>query len=151
MSGIFPQAKMIRPFIVVLAVLGLLVGLYCALGARFPGLVLDWKGSVQPVPSLSRFGFALLFLSVSLGLLTGVLMKPIPKFFAVAFVVGAMGGWILIAVGTALDQRARARSSFTLPHERRIGGAPGEGLAWLFAGIGLFFLGAIVWMFLFHQ
>jgi hypothetical protein len=83
--------------------------------------------------------------------LTRAYADAIPKLLAIPLLVTAISGWILIAVGAALDQRARFRSSYHFPHERRIGAAPGEGLAWLFVAIGVYFLAIFLWMMLSHR
>jgi hypothetical protein len=142
---------MIKIFAAVAAVFFIVAGLCSALGAWFPGLAPVWKGSRQSVPSLSCIGFALLLICMGVMFLLRVCRDSIPKLLASVLLITATSGWILIAVGAALDQRARLRSSFHFPHERGIGVAPGEGLAWLFAAIGIYFLAIFLWMLLSHK
>ena len=142
---------MIKIIEAVFGVFGILAGSFSALGACFPGPAPAWKGSRQSVPPLSCVGFAAFFICLGLMFLITAFADSFPKLLGYVLLVTAVSGWNVINVGAALNQRARFRSTYHFPHERRVGAAPGECLAWLFAVIGFYFLVVILWMALSHK
>jgi len=133
---------MAKIFVPIFAVLFIAMGIYSALGAWLPRLRANWKGTNQPVPPLSCAGFGLFFICLGLIMLAG---DSISKPVTLALLILGISGWILIAGGAALDARARSRSSFRLPNERRVT-SPEEQRGWLFAAFGILFVGTILWM-----
>jgi hypothetical protein len=96
---------MAKIFVTVFATLFVAGGAYCGLGAWLPRFHSHWKGSNKVIPPLSCAGFGLFFICLGLLMLCG---DSTPRAVAAGLLISAIGGWILIAVGAALDARTRS-------------------------------------------
>jgi hypothetical protein len=143
--------------IIIITIFFIIGGVYSALGIWFPSLRMHWGGGLGGRPKkgehvmvcgpVSCAGFTLFFLNLGLAFLC---KDVIPKPYVIGLVVCGLCGFILIAVGAALDARVHSRSSFRLPHEPKVK-ISAEQLGWLFATIGVFFLVVIGWLLVFHK
>jgi surface polysaccharide O-acyltransferase-like enzyme len=134
----------------IMPLLAVAAGLYSALGIWFPRMRLKWKGTQVSSGILGCVGFALFFISIGAIFLVA---DSIPERQRIWIILPPMFGWILVALGYALDMRTNSRRTSTLfpvlsqpqPDSRR------EEQGWLLFGIGIVFLVIVLCFFIFHS
>jgi hypothetical protein len=128
-------------FEILIPILLIVMGITSCLATWIPALAPHWKGSKEPMPPLSRFGFGLFF--ICLGLIA-LLDDLISKIFIHSLAITAASGFALIGISEALAARKQLQNSYRLLSER--GMTKDRTLILSFIFLGILFLGIFLWL-----
>src|SRR5262245_16031972 len=129
-------------------VVGIIVGVFTALGIWFPRFRGHWKGTLMACGLVSCAGFALFFLSLGMAFLCA---EAVPEKHRIWFMFPIISAWILIGAGYALDARAYSRRSLLSPMLQPSVRMPDEKRGWMFVAIGVVLLVMTLWLFILHR
>src|SRR5262245_60651704 len=99
--------------------IGIVVGVFAALGVWFPRFRGHWKGTRMTCGPVTCAGFALFFLGLGIAFLCA---DAVPEHFRIWFTFPVILAWTLTGAGYALDARAYSRNSLSSPLPQRPSG-----------------------------
>src|SRR5262245_40589294 len=130
-------------------VIGLMVGVFAALGIWFPRFRGHWKGTRMACGPVSCAGLALFFLGLGTAFLFA---DAVPEKQRIWFIFPIINAWILSGAGYALDARAYSRRSLLSPILRQPQTRMlDEKRGWMFVAIGVVLVVMTLWLFVLRR